>query len=46
MYVELIGYLGSLLIVVSMLMTSVVKLRIINTVGSVIFTGYALTIHS
>ena len=46
MYVELICYLGSRLIVVSMLMTSVVKLRIINTVGSVIFTGYALTIHS
>ena len=46
MYIELIGYLGSLLVVVSMLMTSVVKLRIINTVGSAIFTGYALVIHS
>ena len=43
---ELIGYLGSLLVIISMLMTSVVKLRIINTIGSVIFCGYALAIHS
>ena len=43
---ELIGYLGSLLVIVSMLMTSVVKLRVINTIGSVIFCGYALAIHS
>ena len=43
---ELIGYLGSILVIVSMLMTSVVKLRIINTVGSVIFAAYALLIHS
>ncbi len=43
---ELIGYLGSLLVIISMLMTSVVKLRIINTIGSVIFCAYALAIHS
>ena len=43
---ELIGYLGSALVIVSMLMTSVVKLRIINTIGSIIFCGYALAIHS
>ena len=46
MIVELIGYFGSLLVVVSMLMTSVVRLRIINTVGSLIFTCYALIIKS
>lgn len=45
-FLELIGYLGSLLVIVSMLMTSVVKLRIINTVGSVIFCTYAFLIHS
>ena len=44
--IELIGYLGSFLVVVSMLMTSLKKLRIVNTVGSVIFTIYALIIHS
>ena len=43
---EMIGYLGSLLVIVSMLMTSVVKLRVINTIGGVIFCGYALCIHS
>ncbi len=43
---ELIGYLGSLLVIVSMLMTSVVKLRVINTIGSAIFCAYALAIHS
>ncbi|MCR5746689.1 MAG: YgjV family protein [Lachnospiraceae bacterium] len=44
--IEGIGYLGSFLVVVSMLMTSVKKLRIVNTVGSAIFTTYALIIHS
>ena len=44
--VEMIGYLGSILVVVSMLMSSVVRLRIINTIGSGIFAAYALMIHS
>lgn len=43
---ELIGYFGSALVVISMLMTSVVRLRIINLIGSVIFTCYALIIRS
>lgn len=46
MYIELIGYLGSLLIVISMLMTSLIRLRLINAIGSIIFTGYALAIRS
>ena len=44
--IELIGYLGSALVVVSMLMSSVVKLRVVNTIGSAIFAAYALLIHS
>ena len=44
--IELVGYLGSALVVVSMLMTSVVRLRIINLIGCVIFTCYALVIRS
>lgn len=44
--IEMIGYLGSALVVVSMLMSSVVKLRVINTIGSGIFTVYALMIRS
>ena len=46
MWFEVIGYTGSLLILVSMLMTSVVKLRIINLIGSAVFTLYAILIHS
>ena len=44
--VELIGYFGSALVVVSMLMTSVVRLRVINLIGSAIFAAYALIIRS
>lgn len=44
--IEMIGYLGSVLVVVSMLMSSVIKLRIINTIGSGIFAAYALMIRS
>ena len=44
--IELVGYIGSALILVSMLMTSVFRLRVINMTGSAIFTIYALIIHS
>ena len=44
--VELFGYLGSVLVVVSMLMASVVKLRVINTFGSVISGTYALDLDA
>ncbi|MCR4901398.1 MAG: hypothetical protein K6A23_00950 [Butyrivibrio sp.] len=46
MIIEAIGYIGSGLVLVSFLMVSVVKLRIINSIGSIIFTAYALIIHS
>lgn len=39
---EIFGYIGSFLVVFSMLMSSVVKLRVINTVGSVVSGTYAL----
>ena len=45
-WIELVGYAGSALVVVSMLMTSVVRLRVVNTVGSLIFMVYALIIGS
>ena len=44
--IEAVGYVGSALVLISMLMTSVAKLRLINTFGSLIFTGYALAIQS
>lgn len=46
MIIEMVGYTGSVLVVVSMLMSSVVRLRVINTLGSGIFAVYALIIHS
>ena len=42
--IELFGYLGSFLVLISFLMTSVFKLRVINTIGSVIFMTYALSL--
>ena len=42
MLIEIFGYIGSGLIVISMLMSSIVKLRIINTIGSVISGIYAM----
>lgn len=46
MLIEMIGYIGSTLVVVAMLMSSVVKLRVINSIGASIFAVYALLIQS
>lgn len=45
-WIEIYGYLGSILVVVSMLMSSIVKLRVVNTIGSIISGTYALIIGS
>lgn len=44
--IEIFGYIGSALVVISMLMSSVIKLRVINVIGSVISGIYALIIGS
>ncbi len=44
--IEIIGYIGSGIVLVSFLMTSVFKLRIVNTIGSSIFFVYAMIIKS
>lgn len=41
-YLELFGYVGTALVLLSMMMTSVVKLRIINICGSIISMIYAI----
>ena len=46
MLIEIFGYIGCIFVIVSMLMTSVVKLRVINTVGSSISAVYAMIGHS
>ena len=44
--IEAVGYLGSALVLVSFLMASVVRLRVVNAVGSTIFAVYAFIIRS
>lgn len=41
-YLEIFGYAGSVLLIISMMMTSMVKLRIINIIGSIISTIYSI----
>ena len=42
LYMELVGYLGTGLVLLSMMMTSVEKLRIVNMAGSVLSMTYAV----
>ncbi|MBR4308945.1 MAG: YgjV family protein [Oscillospiraceae bacterium] len=44
--IEAVGYIGTALVIISMLMTSVVKLRVINTVGSIFSFVYAMIWHT
>ncbi|MBQ9239380.1 MAG: YgjV family protein [Treponema sp.] len=44
--IEIVGYTGSAIVLLSFLMTSVVKLRLVNSLGGFIFMIYALIIHS
>ncbi|AFG37062.1 YgjV family protein [Spirochaeta africana] len=44
--VEAIGYLASLLIAVSLLMVSILKLRVINLFGSMVFVVYGVLLGS
>lgn len=46
MIVEMVGYFASLLVLVSFLMTSVIKLRIVDSIGALIFAIYAVIIQS
>jgi len=43
---ELVGYLASALIVVSLLVSSIHRLRVINLIGAAVFTVYGLLIGS
>lgn len=43
---ELIGYVASALVAISMLMSSILRLRLINLVGSAAFTLYGVLIHA
>ena len=41
---EIIGYVASVLVAISLMMSSILKLRIINLFGAVLFTIYGLLI--
>lgn len=41
---EIFGYIGSFLVVISMMMRSLTKLRILNMCGSVISTTYSIIV--
>lgn len=45
-WMEWIGYAASALILISMLMTSIVRLRLINLLGSLLFTAYGMLIEA
>lgn len=42
--IELYGYFGSALIAISLMMTNIVRLRIVNLIGAGLFASYGLII--
>lgn len=44
--IDCIGYVGSILVLVSLLMSDIKKLRVLNGIGSAIFATYAVIIQS
>ena len=40
-FIEWVGYAASIMIAISLLMTDILKLRIINSIGCVLFVIYA-----
>lgn len=45
-YLEIFGYLGTALVLLSMMMTTVEKLRIVNMAGSLISMIYAILVNT
>lgn len=43
---ELMGYVSSIIVLISFLMSSVVKLRVINSIGCIVFVIYAILIKT
>lgn len=46
LFLELFGYLGTALVLISMMMTSVKRLRLVNMTGSVISMIYGILINA
>lgn len=45
-YLELFGYLGTALVLISMMMTSLKRLRILNLAGSLVSMLYAMAMNT
>src|SRR5512141_2023968 len=45
-WLEMIGYLGSVLVAISLMMRSLARLRMINSAGCVVFVIYGILIHA
>lgn len=45
-WIEWVGYSASVFIAISLLMTSVEKLRIINSIGCLLFVVYGFIVHA
>ncbi len=43
---EIVGYIGSALVIISMLMTSLVRLRILNLCGALLSMLYAIAVEA
>lgn len=44
-FTEFVGYLGAFFIVISFLMKGIIKLRLTNTIGCVLFVVYGILLH-
>lgn len=42
--IEWVGYAASVMIAISLIMTSIVKLRVINTIGCILFVIYGFSV--
>lgn len=45
-FLEIVGYIASVLVLLSMLMSSILKLRVVNMIGAAIFSVYGFLIHA
>ena len=45
-YVEILGYLASVMVAISLMMKDIVKLRILNFIGCALFSTYGAAIEA
>ncbi|AUN14560.1 hypothetical protein JGS6364_04061 [[Clostridium] sordellii] len=45
-YIEYVGYLASIIIAISLMMTSIIRLRIINSIGCFLFIIYGVKVYA